>query len=93
MGNGANTAMAEFGQPCVLVFIFVCSFGSFQFWFRGQDLGSDCLSSWTLLTFFVSTSKFEDSINKRKCLIECQYHFLICNQVAQRATIAHLRAK
>ena len=27
-----------------------CSYGHFQFWFRGQDLGSDRVSSWSLLT-------------------------------------------
>ena len=26
----------------------ICSFGCFPFWFRGQDLSSDCVSSWSL---------------------------------------------
>ena len=29
----------------------ICSFGCFPFWFRGQDLGSDCVNSRPLLTF------------------------------------------
>ena len=29
-----------------------CSFGGFLFWFRGQDLGSDCVSSSSSLTFY-----------------------------------------
>ena len=36
---------------CSLV-MSICSFGCFPFWFPGQDLGSVCVSSWSLLTFY-----------------------------------------
>ena len=32
----------------------ICRFGCFPFWFRGQDLGSDCVCSWSFLTYYFS---------------------------------------
>ena len=42
-----------------LVFSLLCLFEAFKlvvsnFGFRGQDLGSDCVCSWSLLTFYFS---------------------------------------
>ena len=44
----------SFGQPYVLFIMSICNFGCFPFCFRGHDLGSDCISSWSLLTFYFS---------------------------------------
>ena len=35
------------------VYLFICYFGCFAFWFRGWDCCSDCASSWSLLTFLL----------------------------------------
>ena len=34
------------------VSVMICYFSYFQFWFRGQDFGSGCASSWPFLTFY-----------------------------------------
>ena len=34
---------------CLLLY---CNFSYFLLWFEGRDFGSDCISSWSLLTFF-----------------------------------------
>ena len=39
-----------------LSFLSSCCFGCFPFWFRGQDCGSDCASSWPLFTFYFTLS-------------------------------------
>ena len=55
----------SFGQQYVLFIMSICSFGCFQFWFRGQNIGSDFVSSWSLLTFYLVTCKNkEDPIKK-----------------------------
>ena len=34
---------------CILT---ICNFSYFPFWFCGLDLGSDCISSWSLYTLY-----------------------------------------
>ena len=41
-------------RVCSLCVVSLCIFGYYPFWFRGQDFGSDCTSSWSLLTFYFS---------------------------------------
>ena len=40
---------------CSLRIMFTCCFRYFPFWFQGQDFGSDCASSWLLLTFYLTS--------------------------------------
>ena len=40
-----------FGQPYVLFVMSICNFVVSHFGFKA-DFGSDCVSSWTLLTFY-----------------------------------------
>ena len=42
---------------CILCIMPICNMGRFPFLFRERDCGSDCTSSWSLLTF-----TFEDDL-------------------------------
>ena len=55
----------SFGQSYVLFVMSICSFGCFPFWFRGQDLGSDCVSFWSLLTFYLWNVAFYKFMRNR----------------------------
>ena len=37
-----------------LCVMYICNFGCFQFWFRVQDFGPGCISSFSLLIFYFS---------------------------------------
>ena len=37
---------------CFLYIVSICKFSHFPFWCRDKDSGSDCTSSWSLLTFY-----------------------------------------
>ena len=41
-------------MECFNKFPLYCSFGCFPFRFRGREFGSDCASSWPLLSFYLS---------------------------------------
>ena len=65
---------------CSLSLMSICNFNYFPFWFLGQDLGSDCTSCWSLLTFFfslvsqltnVQSTKSEAAVTVRKKSVSC----------------------
>ena len=39
---------------CSLCIMPICCLNYFPFWFNGQDIGSDCVSSWSMLIFLLS---------------------------------------
>ena len=37
---------------CSLCILTYCNLSYFRLWFLGRDFGSDCISSWSLITFY-----------------------------------------
>ena len=53
---------SSFGLPYSLCIMTICNFSFFPLLFRGQDFGSDCISSWSLLTFYFSDGWVTNSV-------------------------------
>ena len=53
----------------------ICNFSYFPFWFCGQDLGCDCSSSWSLLTFYFYSVCLLHCSNIEGQYINCIKHF------------------
>ena len=62
-----HVRMTKYISSGLLFVMSIRSFGCFPFRFRGRDFGSDCVSSWSLLTFFVSGVRFDDVFNFPFC--------------------------
>ena len=43
--------------------MYICNFGFSHFGFKGQAFGSDCISSWSLLTFYECAMFFDGGLS------------------------------
>ena len=49
---------------CSLCIMSICNFGCFQFWFRGQDFGSNCMRAWLLHILCVDVKRYTYALSQ-----------------------------